>query len=134
DRVDQRVVEDADLLPRRLVEQMAKSRNPVLVSHRGLAQHRVEQAGLAKAPDLLVAAELLDPEIGRIDRVRIDEHGRNAGAAEHGGSCRAGQPSADDGNVGVAHGKRPATKPSPCAANGKQRLSLDSRLLIPGYN
>ena len=48
DRVDQRVVEDADLLARRLVEQMAESRDPVLVGNGGLAQHGFEQAGLAQ--------------------------------------------------------------------------------------
>ena len=74
---------------------------------------------MRKALDLLVAAELLDAEIGRIDGMRVDQDGRNAGAAEHGGRGRAGKPAADDGNVGVAHGKRPATKASPCASNGK---------------
>jgi hypothetical protein len=56
DGVDQGVVQDAVLLARPLVEQVAESRDPVLAVMRRGPKRRLGDAGLAKALDLLGAA------------------------------------------------------------------------------
>jgi len=104
DGVDQRVVEDADLPAGRLVEQNARPRDPVFARMRGLAQHGLAKAGLVETRDLFVAGELFDTKIGRIDRVGIDQDGRDPRAPEHRCGGRAGEAAADDGDVGVLHG------------------------------
>ena len=125
DRVDQRVVHDAVLPARPLVEQVAEARNPVLaVMSRG-AKHGFRDAGPAKTFELQIAAEFFDAKIGRIERMRVDQDSGNTGAPEHGRSGRAGKAAADDGNVGVLHG--PARFSSPMIAPGKANKALASR-------
>jgi hypothetical protein len=119
DRIDQCVVKQPDLLSRRLVEQDAESRDPVLVRMRSLAQHGIRDAGLAETGDLLVAAELFDPEIRRIVAVRIDQDGCDAGATEHRSGGRAGKAAADDGNIGIFHEKLRGGGPHHCPRKGK---------------
>ena len=104
DAVDQRVVHDAVLLARRLVEEIAESRDPVLAVMRGLSQRRFGDSGFAKAVDLQLSAEFFDAKVGRIHRVRVDQGRGDAGASEHRGSGRAGKPTADDRNVGISQG------------------------------
>ena len=105
DRADQRVVHDAVLAARLLVEQIAESRDPVFAVMGGRAQHRIGDSGLVEAIELLVAADFFDAEVERIDLMRIDQDGRNPRASEHGGRGRAGKAAADDRNVGVLHGE-----------------------------
>ncbi|WP_375314893.1 hypothetical protein WHZ77_13395 [Bradyrhizobium sp. A5] len=54
--------------------------------------------------------------------MRIDQHCPNAGAAEHCGGGRAGQSSADDGNVGVAHGVNLCRRRQIAASTDKKAL------------
>ena len=35
----------------------------------------------------------------------VDQHGGDAGAPEHGGGSRAGETAADNGNIGLPHGR-----------------------------
>ena len=56
DRGDQRIVHDAVLAARLLVEQVAESRDPVFAVMGGRAQHRIGDSGLIEAADLLLAA------------------------------------------------------------------------------
>ena len=123
--VDQRVIHDAVLPARPLVEQVAEARNPVLaVMGRG-AKRRFRNAGPAKAFDLEIAAELFDPKIGRIDRMRVDQNGGNTGAPEHGRRGRASKAAANDGNIGVFHGL--ARVPGTMIAPGEANKPLASR-------
>ena len=78
DRADQRVVHDAVLAARLLVEQIAESRDPVFAVMGRRAQHRIGDSGLVKTIELLVAADFFDAEVERIDLVRIDQNGRNS--------------------------------------------------------
>ena len=72
DRLDQRVVHDAVLPARGLIQQIAESRDPVLAVMGGRSQHRFADSGLQESSDLLVAAEFFDPKIEGIDRMRIN--------------------------------------------------------------
>ena len=78
----------------------AEARHPAFLIRRRAAQHRVGEAGQPQRLQLH-AVELLAAEIRRIDRVRIDQHGVDAGAAEHCGRERAGEAAACDDNIGV---------------------------------
>src|SRR6185437_16340590 len=51
----------------------------------------------------LRAVEFLAAEVGRIDGVRIDEDGVDAGAPEHRRGHRAGQSAADYDNIRILH-------------------------------
>ena len=55
----------------------------------------------------LIAVELLAAEFGRIFGARIDQHGVDPGAPEHRRRQRAGEPAADDGDIGRVHRGRP---------------------------
>lgn len=55
DRAGQRVVHDAVLPARLLVEQVAESRDPVFAVMGGRAKHRIGDSGLVEAAELLVA-------------------------------------------------------------------------------
>jgi hypothetical protein len=118
DRVDQRVVHDAELRARRLVEQVAEARDPSVAGIGRLAQHGLRDSRLAKTRDLLVA-QLLDPEICWIGGMRIDQDGANARATEHRSRGRAGQTSAHDGNVGVVRHIALPESPDHCAQKAK---------------
>ena len=74
DRVDQGIIEDVELLARRLVEEMAEPCDPVLAGEGGAAQHRVGDSRSLESLDLSVTAEFLDAKIGRIGLVRVDQH------------------------------------------------------------
>jgi hypothetical protein len=89
DRLDQRVVHDAVLPARLPVEQIAESRDPVPAVTGGGPQHRFGDSRLEKARELVVAAQFFDSKIAGIERVRIDQDSRDAGAAEHGSRGRA---------------------------------------------
>ena len=105
DRADQRVVHDAVLAARLLVEQIAESSDPVLAIMGGGAQHRIGNSGLAESAELLVAADFFDAEVGWISLVWIDQGRRNTRAPQHGGCSGASEASANDRNVGVPHGE-----------------------------
>ena len=64
----------------------------------GGAQCRVRESGLVQHADLL-ATDLFAAQLRRIDRMRIDQDGGDAGASQHGGGDRAGEPAAYDGNI-----------------------------------
>jgi len=100
--VDHRVVQDAVLVARAFLDEPAEARDPGFAVERGGAQHGIADAGLAQDRGLR-AVELLGAEIGRIDRVRIDQHRMMAGAAQHGRRGRAREAAACDQNVGFAH-------------------------------
>ena len=80
-----------------------ETRNPVLPVMGGRSQHRFGDAGLAEALDLRLAAEFFDAKVEGVDRMRIDQNSRNAGAPEHGGGGRAGKAASGDRNVDVSH-------------------------------
>ena len=102
-RADQRVVHDAVLAARLLVEQVAESRDPVFAVIGGRAGHRIGDSGLVEAAELLAAADFLDAEVEWIDLMWVDQNSRNTRASQHGGRSRAGQAAADDRNVDVPH-------------------------------
>ena len=104
-RADQRVIHDAVLAARLLVEQVAESRDPVFAVMGGRAKHRIGDSGLVKAIELLVAADFFDAEVEWIGLMRIDQDGWNPRASEHGGRGRAGKAAADDRDVGILHGE-----------------------------
>jgi hypothetical protein len=110
----QRVVHDAVLATRLLVEQVAESRDPVFAVMGGRAKHRIGDSGLVEAAELLVAADFFDAEVEWIGLMRIDQERRDTCASEHGGRGRAGKAAADDRDVGVFHGN-PAVFPLFCA-------------------
>ena len=132
DGADQHVVHDAVLLVRLLVEQVAEARDPVLAALGGRSQRRLRQTGPAKPLDLLVAAQFLDPEVGRIHRMRVDQDGRDAGAPEHGGRDGTGQAAADDRNVGVFHGSVRARSPILAPAKANKALAPVPALKLSG--
>ena len=130
DRHDQRVVHDAELLARLLVEQIAEARDPVFAVMGGRAQHRIGESGLVKRSSWVAAAQFFDAEIERIVFMRIDQERRNPGASEHRGRSRAGKAAADDRNVGVPHGN-PGLE-TPCFAPGKANKGLAWRPALDG--
>ncbi len=128
DGANQGIVEDVELPARRLVEQTAETRDPVLAGKGGAAQHRFSDSGLQESLDLDMAAEFLDAKIRRIALMRIDQGCRNAGAAEHRSGGRAGQTPADDGNVGVPHGVNLCRRRQIAASTGKKALARDIKV------
>ncbi len=121
DRVDERVVEDVVLPVRTLVDELAIARDPDVQIGRRRAQHRLGDAGLAQQRDLR-GVELLAAEILRILRVRIDQHGVDAGAAEHRGGGGTRQPTPD--TVSYTHldvYKRQGLLAAPAAARSCRR-------------
>ncbi|MCK1744054.1 hypothetical protein IVA80_25245 [Bradyrhizobium sp. 139] len=91
DGVDEGIAEDVELPARRLVEQTAESRDPVFAGKGRAAEHRFSDSGLQESLDLEVTTEFFDSKVRRIALMRINQHGRNAGTAEHCGGGRAGQ-------------------------------------------
>ena len=85
DGIDQPVIHDAVLLDGPPVEQVAESCNPVLRVMRRRSKHGFRETGLAKAFELLAAAEFFDAKVGRICRTWIDQDRSHARAPEHGG-------------------------------------------------
>jgi hypothetical protein len=71
----------------------------------GRSQYRIGDAGSGKTVDLFGAVEFFDAKIRRIDRMWVDQHGRDAGAPEHRSGGRAGEATPDNRNVGVFHGR-----------------------------
>ena len=137
---DQRVVHDAVLAARRLVEQIAESRDPVLAVMGGRAAAPNRRCPvLHEAIELLAAAQLFDAEVERIDLVRIDQDSRNPGAAEHRGRGRAGKAAADDRDVGVPHRESRSGDGyfAPGKANKglawKPRFEPESGMMYSGY-
>lgn len=104
-RVDERRVENAFLVARPLLNQAAEAGDPGYAVGRGGAQHGVGNPGLLQDGDL-IAVELFAAEVGRIFGAGIDQHDVDPGAPEHRGRQRAGEPAADDGDIGHVHGGR----------------------------
>src|SRR4051794_24483389 len=95
DCADQRVVHDAELPARLLVEQVAETGDPVFAAMGGRAEHRIGNPGPVESIELFVAVQFLDTEIERVGLMWIDQDVGYPGAAEHGGRGRAGEAAAD---------------------------------------
>src|SRR5262249_7427452 len=76
----------------------------------------------------------LDPEVGRVCFMRVDQYGWNAGAAEHRGGGRAGEPPADNRNVGVAHRAFLRQKRQIAARAGKKALAEVIKVYLTRVN
>jgi len=103
DRADQLVIQDAELLERGLVEQIAESGDPVLVILCRRAQHGFGKTSPGESPELERSTELLDAEIERVDLVRVDQDARDSGTSKHRGCGRPRKSSADDRNIRMPH-------------------------------
>lgn len=101
-----------------LGDDIAETRFPHFAVERGRAQGRLGKTGLAQQLELL-AADLLAAQFRRVDRVRIDQDGRDPGASQH--RCRrgAGETAADDCDIRVAHARASDRTPYLCAARSK---------------
>jgi hypothetical protein len=71
---------------------VTEARDPVLGDEGRAAKHWFSDSRPPEPLELGVAADFLDPEVGRVRFARVDQHGRNAGGAEHRGGGRAGEP------------------------------------------
>ena len=102
DGVDQRVVHQRDLVCGSLLDQVAEPRDP---------QPRDWVAAGSTPPAIPVfsnssswSVKLLAAEVGRIDRMRVDQERVDAGTAQHGCGSRSGEAAADDGDIRMPHG------------------------------
>ena len=102
-RVDHRVVENAVLVARPLLDEPAEARHPGFAVERCGAQHGVGDAGLAQNGGLGLPSIFSGAKVRRIDLMGIDQHDRMAGAAQHCGCERARKPAARDQDVGLPH-------------------------------
>ena len=98
--VDERIVKNAPLRALQFLDDAAVASDPGFLVGRRRTHHGVGETGQPQRLQLR-AVELFAAEIRRVDRVRIDQHGIDACAAEHGGCERAGEAATCDDNVGV---------------------------------
>ncbi len=100
--VDQTVVEEAGLVAAASVDHVPQACDPdgLVVGHR---RHQLlGKADPAQDVDLRTI-QFFATKVRRVNRMRIDQRRANAGAAEQGGCCGAGQSSADNRDIRFPH-------------------------------
>jgi hypothetical protein len=101
DRIDQVLVIYALLIAGTFFDHASETYHPIFAIRRCRPQHGLQQAGLFEGRDLR-AIELFAAKIRRILRVRVDQHGVNAGTPKHRGSERARKSAADNRHLCLA--------------------------------
>ena len=89
-----------------LLDHAAEARDPAFAVEGAGAQHRIGETGAPQDRGLR-AVELLAAQIGRIDRMRIDQDDAEAVARQHRGCGRACKTAAGNDDVGLPHGDAP---------------------------